>query len=200
MGIIEVNPQKNELTLTQRWAHSLTILTALVIFAFGLNLRQGTLNATVTYSDVRAGIDAIYPERWLLDTDSDDYVFRIRNMTRRGFKTVIQISIRPVSPETTPQNIITRLALTRGQTLTDYDIRSSFAFTLREPDDAQATSYTFVSTETNPLLEGIPSVVRGLDIITITRGQAIIITFRAEADVYDEEYQIFQQFLRDLDY
>lgn len=196
MSLIEINAPKNELTLLQRWSNTIAILLALVLLVLGLNWKQQLTTSASTYTNPRAGISVSYPQRWLLDTDGD-YVFRIRDVTRRGFKTTIQVSVRPTSPDTTERNIIDTLNLSRAA-ITDYFVQTIEPFTLRETDDALSIFYTYVDREANPLLESVATVVLGQDIITIQRGQAIIITFRAEADAFNEEYEQFEKFLRSL--
>jgi hypothetical protein len=183
----------------QRWANVLALTLAIALFLYGINLRQATLDATVLYSNIQAGISAFYPRNWLLDTRGD-YVFRVRDMSRLGFKTTIQISVQPVSADMEARNIADRLALTRARTFTDYTVLAVEPYILGEDTNARAVSYTYVSRETSPFLQGIPDVVVGLDILTLTRGQAIIITYRAEASAYTRELRRFQQFLQTLEF
>lgn len=184
---------------SQRWAHVITIIIGVLVFAFGLNMRNRALTATSVYENLQAGLLAYYPRGWLLDTQGD-YVFRVRDMTRTGFKTTIQISVQPISSETTARGIADRLAFTRARTYTDYNVLSTEDYALRSDLIAQAVTYTYVTRETSAFLQGIPNVVIGQDIITLSRGQALIITFRAEASVYDSEYRRFRQFLRQLSF
>jgi hypothetical protein len=185
----------------QRWAHVFTIIIGILVFTIGLNVRNSALTATTVYENLQAGILAYYPYGWLLDTQGgEEYVFRVRDMTRGGFKTTIQISVQPVSDETTPRSIADRLAFRRARTYTDYNVLSTEDYALRTDLTAQAVSYTYTTRETSAFLQGIPDVVRGQDLLTISRGQALIITFRAEASVYESEYRRFRQFLRQLSF
>jgi hypothetical protein len=198
MRLIEITGGKAD-NPRQRWANVLALALAIAMFLYGVNLRQTTLDATVLYSNIRAGISALYPRNWLLDTRGD-YVFRVRDMSRVGFKTTIQISVQPVSADMEARNVADHLALTRARTFTDYTVLSVEPYALGEDTNARAVAYTYVSRETSPFLQGIPDVVVGLDILTLTRGQAIIITYRAEASVYDRELSRFQQFLKTLEF
>jgi hypothetical protein len=185
----------------QRWAHVVTIIFAMVIFTIGLNIRNSALTATSVYENIQAGILAYYPRNWLLDTEgADEYVFRVRDMTRTGFKTTIQISVQPFSSTTTARSIADRLAFSRARTYTDYNVLSTEDYAFSSDLTAQAVSYTYTTRETSAFLQGIPDVVRGQDLLTISRGQALIITFRAEATVYESEYRRFSQFLRQLSF
>lgn len=185
----------------QRWAHVFTMMTGALIFMIGMNVRNSVLTATTVYENLQAGILAYYPHNWLLDTQSpQEYVFRVRDMTRTTFKTTIQISVQPASSDTTTRSIADRLAFDRARTYTDYNVLSIDDFALRSDLTTQAVSYTYTTRETSAFLQGIPDVVRGQDLITISRGQALIITFRAEASVYESEYRRFRQFLRQLSF
>jgi hypothetical protein len=198
MGFVEIGGSKGE-TPRQRWANVLTFVTAVMLFGYGVSLRQSALTAAVPYTDIQAGITAFYPENWLLDTGSD-YIFRVRNTTRQGYKTTIQISVQPASQDTTERNIADRLSNTRARTFTGYTVLAVEPYPLRDGITAQAVSYSFVSQEASPFLQGIPEVVVGVDILTITRGQALVITFRAESSVYDQEFVRFEQFLNTLEF
>jgi hypothetical protein len=198
MGFVEIGGSKAE-TPRQRWSNVLTFAVALVLFGFGVSLRQSALTATVPYTDIQAGITAFYPENWLLDT-APDYIFRVRDTTRQGYKTTIQISVQPASASTTERNIADRLSNARARTFTGYNVLAVEPYELRDGIEAQAVSYSYVSQEASPFLQGIPGVVVGIDILTITRGQALIMTFRAEASIYDQEFARFEQFLDTLEF
>lgn len=197
--LVDATGYRGERSIRQRWAHAVTIIVALLTLGYGLNQRQSTLMAVTRYSDIQSGITAFYPANWLLDT-TGDYVFRVQDTQQPGFKTTIQIAVEPVSPATTGRNIADRLALTRARTLTDYNVLEDEPFTLTEDSISRLIEYTYVSRQTGPFLEGIPSVVIGQDILTITRGQVIIITFRAESAIYAQEYPKFERFLETLDF
>lgn len=197
MGIIEVGAPKRQLTLIQRWSHTFTIAAALLLFLLGLNLRQNALTATVPYVNNIVGIDAQYPANWLLDT-TGNYVFRVRDMSRFGYKTNIQMSVRPVGGDADERNVADRLALERGQTLIDYNVQNSVPYSLTEANDSLAIFYSYVSRDASPFLQSVPYVVRGMDIISLQRGQAIVTTFRAEADVFEQEFPRFERFLASL--
>jgi hypothetical protein len=183
----------------QRWSHVVTMAVGIAIFALGLSVRNAALTATSVYENLQVGILAHYPRGWLLDTEGD-YVFRVRDMSRPGFKTTIQISVQPASDDTTARSIADRLAFTRARVYIDYNILSTEDYALRSDLVAQAVDYTYAIRETGAFLQNLPEVVRGQDILTIARGQAIIITFRAESSVYEREYQHFRQFLRELSF
>lgn len=200
MGFIEIEDVSSELTQRQRYSHYFALVFGALGLLIGINLRASALGATIQYVNTEAGIRSFYPENWLLDADSNDYIFRIQDMRQTGFKTTIQVATRPVSPETSTRNVLEAFSLTRSQTLAAYDVLAIEPYALPDQQEATAMSYTYVASGDAPFLQSIPTVVRGLDILTIARGEAIVITFQDEADTYDGNFVIFEQFLRDLEF
>lgn len=199
MGLVEITGREQILIRQQRLGHFLTLLVIVLGLLYSLNLRSGVVNATVVYNDLRAGITVRYPANWLLDT-SGDYVFRVRDMSRIGFKTTLQITLRPISPDMSERNVLDSLNITRPITLSTYDIQSIQQILLISETTATQMRYTYVDTETNPFLESFPIVVAGEDIITLSNNQAVIITFRTDARTFNQDYPIFLQFLRTLEF
>ena len=199
MGYIEITGREEEVTRQQRWSHLLTVIVGVMVLLYGVNLRANTLNATAVYNNVQVGIHAPYPANWLLDEDGD-YIFRVRDIARIGYKTNIIMAVLPVSPDMTERNVLDTLNITRPQTLATYHILATESYTLPDDSSGMAMSYTFVEVETNPFLESVPTVVSGLDILTIKGGQAIIITFRADALTYNEDIAIFNHFLNMIEF
>jgi hypothetical protein len=199
MAVVEITSQRDELSLRQRWSDYIALLFGLFSLFIGMNLRDVALNATVVYSNSQAGIRAEYPENWLID-EQGNYIFRVRDVTQIGFKTTIQVAARPVSAITSTRNLIDALTLSRSQTLSSYTVFAIEPYVLPDEIEATAVTYTFVAAESDPFLQSIPVVVEGLDILTISRGQAIIITFLSDARTYDQNYPRFQQFLSSLEF
>jgi hypothetical protein len=198
MAVFEIGAGTDELTPRQRWNHYFALIFGVVAFVIGVNLRISTLNATTRYTNSQVGITAEYPQNWLIDESPPAYIFRVRDPSQTGFKTTFQVAVSPVSGSTSARNILDALSMSRAPTLDGYRILSREPFALPDETAATAMSYTFVATETNPFLESIPVVVEGLDILTITRGQAIIITFLSDASNYDSNFVLFEQFLQNL--
>ncbi len=199
MTIIEITGAFGEITQRQRWSHYFVFIYALVAVFIGINLRDATLYATVPYVNSEVGIRAYYPQRWLIDS-TGDYIFRVRDIEHVGFKTAIQVNVQPVTLNTTARNLLDTLTLSRMQTLSRYHVLSSQSYTLPNEQEATAMRYVYVAGEDDPFLESVPTVVEGLDILTLRRGQAIIITFLSDADSFDENQPIFERFLDDLEF
>ncbi|MGJ3237880.1 MAG: hypothetical protein ACFE0Q_04165 [Anaerolineae bacterium] len=200
MQVIEIISESEGLTLRQRWANVFTIMICVLMMLLGLNLRNQSLNATTFYESLQAGISAQYPQNWLIDTDGDDYVFRVRDMSRTGFKTTFQVSVQPIGADAQERNLADRLSLDRITTFTDYRVQPLEPYTLPDGFDAQALNYTYVATDNSPFLQLVPTIVRGFDVITIRGGQAVIISYRADASNFESEFPRFEQFLRRLEF
>lgn len=199
MSVIEIVGRRDEITQRQRWSHYFVLIYGVIALLIGVNLRDSALNATVPYANSQVGIRAYYPQNWLLDSDGP-YVFRVRDMSQRGFKTTIQLDVQPVAINTTARNLLDQLILSRAQTLSAYSVLAREPYILPDEREATAMTYTFVESETNPFLESLPIVVEGLDIITIQRGQAIIMTFLSDASTYESNLPIFERFVNDLEF
>ncbi len=200
MSFIEMVTDDSELTYRQRASHYIALLFGLLMFLIGTNLRDSNLNATTLYTNVEAGIQMEYPKNWLIDS-LGDYIFRVRDVTKIGFKTTIQVSVRPIGTGTSTRSILDALTLNRSQILAAYNVLSvTDSFVL--PDETVATlmNYTYADTESDPFLESIPTVVQGIDVLAIKRGQAIIITFLSDATTYQQDYPTFEQFLSSLEF
>lgn len=191
--------QEALLTRTQRWAGYLAILTAVVGLSAGFLIKDLILSSATVYRDLAAGILAQYPTNWLLDTEGD-YVFRVRDPTAPTFRTTLQVAVEPIGADATARNVLDNLTLARAQTLAAYRVLSTVETTLPEGEAATRLDYVYVETEANPFLESLPVVVRGVDVVTIKGGQAIIVTFRADRDVFDAEVGRLSQFLAALEF
>lgn len=198
MTIIEVGARPDEITPRQRWSHYFAIIYGLIAVFIGINLRDSTLNATVPYTNIQAGIRAYYPQNWLIDS-AGDYVFRVRDMSQTGFKTTIQVAVQPISLATTSRNLIDILTLNRSQTLSGYDVIRFEPYALDERQ-AMAMTYTFVSSEANAFLESLPVVVEGLDILIDQGSQALIVSYLSDVSQYEQNLPIFERFLADLEF
>ncbi len=193
-------PEEAPLSSTQRWASFVAILVAALGLALGFLFKSQIVGATTPYRDLTAGVLAQYPSEWLLDT-AGDYVFRVRDPTAPGFATLLQVAVEAVGADADARNILDNLTLERAQSLAAYRVlRTLPDFRLPDGDAATRLEYVYVQTEDNPFLQSLPVVVYGVDIVTIQRGQAIIITFRVEASRFDEEVWRLDQFLATLQF
>lgn len=198
MSLIEIVESANSQSFRQRWSHYLVLIFGALGLVIAINLRDGSLNATTRYVNAQAGINAEYPQNWLLD-EAGDYIFRVRDVSHVGYSTTIQVAARPVSGITTIRNVLDALTLGRSQTL-GYTVLSEESYVLPDESTGIAMSYTFVASDPNPFLQGVPIVVEGQDILTIRRGQAIVISFLSDATTFDQNLPILTQFINTLEF
>lgn len=188
-----------QITQRQRWSIAITYFLLVAGFALGVNQRESTLNLASDYNNLEAGISAKYPARWLLE-ETGSIIFRVRDMAHRGFNTVIEVSAAPVGRDTSERNIFDQLTLQRSQVLTDYAVLGYDDYVLADDTLAVSMSYSFVARDSSPFLEGVSSIVNGLDILTIRRGQALVVSFRADADIYQRELETLRWFIQHLEF
>ncbi len=188
-----------ELTRRQKWNQYLALLFALISLAAGVNFRNTILYSTTIYRDAEAGIEAQYPQNWLIDVDGD-YIFRVRDVSRIGYKTTIQVSTLAVGINTTSRNILDTLNLRRYSVLAAYKVLSvEDGFSL--PNETQATVMRYAYAEsgnTNASLQDLPVIVQGIDVLIVQQRQTIVITFLADSTVFEQEYSVLEAFLTNL--
>jgi hypothetical protein len=192
-------PREAPLTRTQRWANALAVLVALGGLAAGLLFKAQILSSAKPFRDLAAGILAQYPAGWLLDTEGP-YVFRAQDPETSGYPATIQVAVQSIGADASARNILDGQTLERAQTLAAYRPLQTESFSLPDGEPAIRHEYVYVATDPNPYLEDIPAVVRGVDVVAIKRGQAIIVTFRVEADRFEEESWRLDQFLASLEF
>ena len=160
------------------------------------------------YAYLLEGLDQVWTETdarrrfaSYANVDPGDYVFRVRDMTQVGFKTSMQVETQPVGSETTPNNIQYLLDINRSQVTDGYDrLSNDEDYVFADESIGLRGEYVFVYQDPNPFLQSVPIVVRGIDVITIRGGQAIIITFLTASESYADDITIFERFLASLDF
>lgn len=192
-------PGETPLTRTQRMANLVVVIAAVAGIAFGFLLKNQVVTGTTPFRDLAAGILARVPANWLLDT-TGDYVLSVRDPASPGFRTTLQVAVESIGNDASARNILDNLTLQRAQVLAAYDTLGTVPFTLPDGEQAIRLDYVYVDTEQNPFLARIPSVVHGVDIVAIKRGQAVIVTFRVEADRFEDEVWRLEQFLASLEF
>ena len=183
----------------QRWSIAFSYLLIIFGFLLGMNQRDAYLYQTSDYSNFEAGITAKYPARWLLE-ESESNIFRVRDMSHRGFNTEIEVSSMPIGADSAERNLLDRLSLQRAQILIDYTVLGYSAYRLPDETEAISMSYSFVSRAASPFLKSLSSIVSGLDILTIRRGQALVISYRADSAIFQRELQTLTAFLDNLQF
>jgi hypothetical protein len=195
-----IGNQPSELNFRQRWASYLTIAMLMLSLLIGNLIRQRVVNATSFYQNATNGISARYPASWLL-TEADlneNVVFRVEDSAAYPFKTLMQVSQRISGPDERATDVRDRLNISRASQFFAYRALDATAITLPDGSPALKMNYAFVQNESNPFLQSVPIVVRGTDVIVIQNRQVLIVSFRSEAETYDQNYHYFDAFLRSL--
>ncbi len=191
-------PPPGDLTRNDRFAELLVVALAVAALILGLSLRQQSANQTWRYENREAGVEASYPAGWLVD-ERGDYVVRIRDPYARPFKTQYQIRIIPAGGQTSIRNVLDGLTLQRSTDLAAYRV---FSVDEVPVGGAMLTqmSFAFVDADPNPFIQRLPVVVRGMDVVIRDGDRAIVVTYMAAEDVFEENRAAFERFLASLRY
>lgn len=191
--MIEINAG-TPLNRNQRWNSFLAIGMVFVMLFFGLSLRAGNLNATQQFEDLEAGVRAQIPVGWLLDNNSSEYIFRVQDPDALPFKTLMQVSVMTVGPDATPNTILDILNIQRAPRLSNYQELSRTDMFLRD-DEAKRMTYAYTEFERNPFQSSVPLVIQGIDVVVLRPGEAVIITYREERTVFEDNRYRFENLL-----
>lgn len=190
-------PEIIELGFNQQWGSYLTMIAALVMLAGGLWLRNNAITATLPYDVPEVGIAVRYPARWLLDTTTTGVILRVQDAEAIPFKTSIQVSVAPVGSAASAEEVLRDLTINRANQNSTYRALGIEAIQLRGVEGRQQ-EYAYAAVETNPFLQSEPIIVRAVDVVVLRGSQAIIITFEADAQSYDQDRGYFEAFLSTL--
>lgn len=164
----------------------------------GLTLRRNALSATRTFENLEAGVRAQVPGGWLLDTASDEYVFRAQDPNALPFKTTLQVSVIPIGADASPTLVLDILNFQRAPRFSNYREISRSPGTLRG-DPATRMEYAYTQFERNPFQASVPLVVQGVDVVVLRGRQAVIITYREEYSTFDDHLYRFEDLLRTVE-
>lgn len=177
----------------------LAIALTFALIAFGMIMRGGILNATLSFEDEENGIRGQIPANWLLYENQQNFVLRVENPNARPFKTLIQVSLQTVGPDANPRSVVDLLVIRGPDRLPSYDVQSILPTRLGE-DEAVEIRYSFVQSDPNPFLQTIPVVVQGIDLVVLRGNQAVILTFRDAAANFERNRSFFDRFLQTVEY
>ncbi|GAB4410864.1 MAG: hypothetical protein Kow00106_04880 [Anaerolineae bacterium] len=190
--------QPPALNFVQRWNTYLALVTAAIVLALGLTMRNTALTATQPFENLEAGVRAQVPRGWLIDTSGPDFVIRAQDPDALPFKTLLQISVLPIGPDATPNKVLDLLTMQRAARLPAYRELLRADQTLRgEP--AKRMEYVYTQDERNPFQATVSLVVQGVDVVVLRRGQAVIITYREERSAFDDNLYRFENLLQTVE-
>jgi hypothetical protein len=190
--------QPPALSFVQRWNTYLVLVTAAMMLALGLTMRNTALTATQPFENLEAGVRAQVPRGWLIDTAGPDFVIRAQDPDALPFKTLLQISVLPIGPDATPNKVLDLLTMQRAARLPAYRELLRADQTLRgEP--AKRMEYVYTQDERNPFQATVSLVVQGVDVVVLRRGQAVVITYREERSAFDDNLYRFENLLQTVE-
>lgn len=185
----------------QRLATYLVIAITAAALGAGALLRVSVEDATFPFIDQTTGITARYPANWLIERGSAraEYVMRAQDPAALPFKTTLAIAVLPIGPDATVYDVTEYLTVKRAASLSSY--RSLDIMPTRLPNGTPATQmrYAYAASENNPSLKSLPIAVSATDVIVLTKGQAIIISYLADVGSFDHNQHYFAAFLRRLE-
>lgn len=186
-------------TTRQFWSGMLALAVTLLALLGGLALRARVRADLVRYEDPVAGIAAMRPTTWLVDSQGD-YVFRVQDPAARSFKTTLQVAVMTIGPDATGRNVLDILTMNRSSMLSGYSVLAVNDPVATPHGPAAEMRYAYVELDPNPFLTTLPTVVMGVDVVYRKGDQAIIATYLASTDSFDGQYFRFEQFLRSLEF
>lgn len=186
------------LSFNQRWNSILAAGLAGVMLFFGLTMRNGALNAVQVFEDLESGVRAQVPAGWLIDNESEEFVFRALDPGALPFKTQLEVAVMPVGPDMTPSVVLNLLKQQRSARVTAYREISRMPTVLRE-DPAIRMEYAYVSFERNPFQQSEPIVVKAVDVVVLQRGQAVILTYREQSSAFEAHLYHFDQLIQTVE-
>jgi hypothetical protein len=186
--------RERALSRNDRFSAILVMAVVVALLMLGLALRGSALLRTRPYIDRATGIEVHYPADWFLDTHGD-YMMRVRDPAARPFRTEYTIRIAPASGQTSVRNVLDALTLQRSNTLSAYRVLS-----VDEEEGSTRMTFAYVEADPNPFVQQLSVVVRGMDRVILDGNRAIVVTFAAEADHFEDELPGFERFFDSLVY
>jgi hypothetical protein len=181
----------------ERLAEFAAIAAVVIALALGWVLKTSVEGRRVPFQG--EGISAQVPEGWLRAVGQRGEILRVVNPASAGFPTMYAINVQPTAPETTPAEAASLLTLQRGQQLTAYRLLEQSPVTVNG-HSAYRIAYAYVEVDANVTHADLPVVVQAEDFVFVQDGRSIVVSFRAAAAAYAEEYEWFPPFLASVQF
>lgn len=188
------------LSAIQRWASLLVIVITVGGVIGGFVLRTRIIDAVRRYDNPENGIIAQVPTGWILQENTGEFVFRVQDALAIPFKTAIQVSLTPVGPDGLVADVINNLLINRAVQYTTFRELARTPIQLPNGVQGQEVIYAYANVEINPFLQSEPLIVRALDVVVLRPGQALIITYEADANNFEANRRYFDNFLATLQF
>ena len=174
------------------WA--VIVITAVALLA-GWFVMNGILGRTVPFE--ADGVSAAAPAGWKESKPAGGELLNVHELGSAGYETTYIVSKLPVPQGGGAGNIASFLTLERAQSLTGYRVLGQREITI---NGLEALEVSYVYIESNPDLTHaeIPAVVRGLDYIFVSGGDAVIATYHADQSDFEDGLDRFYRFVESI--
>lgn len=181
-----------------RWADWAVVALVAVALILGWVLREATLFRTTPFKLDDAGITGRYPTKWVREMD-DDPLLRARDPLGGEFDPVLALRSRPLAAEVETAMSLDALALERAKRTAAYRTLDT-AQVVVGGEVATRRTFVYVHADTNPYVDRLPVVVRGVDLALRDDGRVVIVTLLSGADDFEAYQRHFQAFVKSLEF
>jgi hypothetical protein len=180
-----------------RWADWAVIVLVAVALFLGLALREAVRSRTVPFAFPEAPVSGRCPANWVRDT-GDDPLLRARDPLGGEFRTTIELRSRPLAAGAEPAIVLDALALERAGQVAAYRMLSTDQVLL-SGQDATRRTFAYVHVDSDPYVDRLPVVVRGMDLALREGNRVVVVTLLADADRFDANYRYLRRFIQALE-
>lgn len=180
-----------------RWADWAVIVLVAVALFLGLALREAVRSRTVPFAFPEAPVSGRCPANWVRET-GDDPLLRARDPLGGEFRTTIELRSRPLAAGAEPAIVLDALALERAGQVAAYRMLSTDQVLLGG-QNATSRTFTYVHVDSDPYVDRLPVVVRGMDLALCEGNRVVVVTLLADADRFDANYRYLRRFIQALE-
>lgn len=187
-----------EIKRRDRWADLAVFAVVVLALLLGVWLRDAALFRTRSFSVSDAGIAGEYPAMWLHEFGTEP-LLRLRDPLGGAFDTRLELRSRPLADDVVPTLVLDALSLERAAEVEIYSTLRTEEVLL-DGVVAVQRSFVYVQVDQNPYLDRLPVTVKGVDLVLRDGGRVVVVTYLAEADMFDRYYAYFRVFVEALDF
>jgi hypothetical protein len=180
-----------------RWADWAVIVLVAVALVLGLALREAVRSRTVPFAFPEAPVSGRCPANWVRET-GDDPLLRARDPLGGEFRTTIELRSRPLAAGAEPAIVLDALALERAGQVAAYRMLGTDQVLLGGQNATRRT-FTYVHVDSDPYVDRLPVVVRGVDLALREGDRVVVVTLLADADRFDANYRYLRRFIQALE-
>ncbi|HCC79401.1 MAG: hypothetical protein A2X25_06745 [Chloroflexi bacterium GWB2_49_20] len=185
----------NTISLGDRFSDWAVIAIATIALLTGWFYKSSVENRSVPFE--ASGISAQTPQGWLMASTQGNEVLHVTDPTSGGFGTSYIVQNIPVEADSVVGQAVSLLTLQHGQALTAYRLLEQRQVTV-SGKPAYELSYVFVESNPNLTHNEFPNIVRGMDYIFLTGDHAVVATYWADKQTFEDDLGRFQLFLKSL--